>query len=108
MKKEKVMRELAIASAGAVFGIVAVPSTASHAAVSGDMAAAVETANPLWQVAHRRHHRSGAVRPGYERAEPYGCYRWGETGYHWYPFCLGPSWLYPHQRVCRQGYCWYQ
>jgi hypothetical protein len=103
------MRELlAIASAGAVFGIVAVSPTASHAAASGDMVAAVETPNPLWQVAHRRHHRRGAVRPGYERAEPFGCYRWGETGYHWYPFCLGPSWLYPHQRVCRQGYCWYQ
>jgi hypothetical protein len=26
-----------------------------------------------------------------------GCYRLGETGYHWYGFCLGPSWLYPHR-----------
>jgi hypothetical protein len=112
--KEKVMRELvAIASAGAVLGVVAVGPTASQAAVGSDVAsnetaAAVEAgaANPLWQdIAYRRHHR-GAVRRGY--AEPYGCYRWGETGYHWYPFCLGPTWLYPHQRVCRQGYCWYQ
>jgi hypothetical protein len=103
------MRELlAIASAGAVFGIAAVSPTASGAAVGSDIATAAEAANPLWQVAHRRHHRRGAVRPGYERAEPYGRYRWGETGYHWYSFCLGPSWLYPHQRVCRQGYCWYQ
>jgi hypothetical protein len=37
-----------------------------------------------------------------------GCYRLGETGYHWYPFCLGPTWLYPHHRVCRHGYCWYR
>lgn len=37
-----------------------------------------------------------------------GCYRWGEAGYTWYPFCLGPSWLYPHQRACRHGYCWYR
>jgi hypothetical protein len=36
-----------------------------------------------------------------------GCYRWGETGYHWYRFCFGPAFLYPHQRVCRRGYCWY-
>ena len=99
---------VAIAGAGAVLGIVAVSSPVSHAAVESDMATAVEASNPLWQVAQRRHHRHGAVRPGYERAEPYGCYRWGETGYHWYPFCLGPSWLYPHQRVCRRGSCWYQ
>jgi hypothetical protein len=37
-----------------------------------------------------------------------GCYRWGETGYHWYSFCFGPAWLYPHHRVCRHGYCWYR
>ena len=37
-----------------------------------------------------------------------GCYRLGETGYHWYPFCFGPTWLYPHHRVCRHGYCWYR
>jgi hypothetical protein len=37
-----------------------------------------------------------------------GCYRLGETGYHWYDFCLGPTWLYPHHRVCRHGHCWYQ
>jgi hypothetical protein len=37
-----------------------------------------------------------------------GCYRLGETGYHWYQFCLGPTWLYPHRRVCRHGYCWYR
>jgi hypothetical protein len=32
----------------------------------------------------------------------------GLTGYHWYRFCLGPGVLYPHQRVCRNGYCWYR
>ena len=37
-----------------------------------------------------------------------GCYRWGETGYHWYRFCFGPAFLYPHQRVCRRGYCRYR
>ncbi len=38
-----------------------------------------------------------------------GCYRFGETGYHWYNFCLGPSFLYPHERVCdRAGHCWYR
>jgi opacity protein-like surface antigen len=37
-----------------------------------------------------------------------GCYRFGETGYHWYNFCAGPGFLYPHQRVCRNGYCWYR
>jgi len=40
--------------------------------------------------------------------EKAGCYRLGETGYHWYRFCFGPTWLYPHQRVCRHGYCWYR
>jgi hypothetical protein len=47
------------------------------------------------------------------RTAPYpvdngGCYRWGESGYRWYNFCIGPAWLYPHQRVCRHGYCWYR
>jgi hypothetical protein len=43
------------------------------------------------------------------KAEPgSGCYRWGETGYHWYGFCLGPDFLYPHERVCQQGHCWYR
>jgi hypothetical protein len=37
-----------------------------------------------------------------------GCYRWGETGYHWYRYCAGPYWLYPHRRVCRRGHCWYR
>jgi hypothetical protein len=37
-----------------------------------------------------------------------GCYRLGVTGYHWYNFCAGPAFLYPHQRVCRNGYCWYR
>jgi hypothetical protein len=41
-------------------------------------------------------------------ADAAGCYRLGETGYHWYRFCFGPGWLYPHQRVCRRGHCWYR
>jgi len=40
--------------------------------------------------------------------EPAGCYRLGETGYHWYRWCLGPSWLYPHRRICHDGYCQYR
>jgi hypothetical protein len=107
------MRELvAIAAAGAVLGTVAVSSTASHATVGSNMATAVAAANPhRHDVAQHRHIHRHAARPapGYTReggAAP-GCYRWGETGYHWYPFCLGPPWLYPHQRVCRGGYCWY-
>lgn len=41
-------------------------------------------------------------------ADAAGCYRLGLTGYHWYGFCVGPRFLYPHQRVCRHGGCWYQ
>ena len=37
-----------------------------------------------------------------------GCYRLGETGYHWYRSCVGPGWLYPHQRHCRKGVCVYR
>ncbi|HEX9322718.1 MAG TPA: hypothetical protein VF913_11445 [Xanthobacteraceae bacterium] len=37
-----------------------------------------------------------------------GCYRLGETGYHWYRFCAGPRWLYPHRRYCRAGQCVYR
>ena len=38
-----------------------------------------------------------------------GCYRLGVTGYHWYNFCAGPGFIYPHQRVCNHnGYCWYR
>jgi hypothetical protein len=37
-----------------------------------------------------------------------GCYRLGETGYHWYHFCLGPHFVYPHHRICHNGYCYYR
>jgi hypothetical protein len=37
-----------------------------------------------------------------------GCYRLGDTGYHWYDFCLGPNIAYPHKRVCDHGNCTYQ
>jgi hypothetical protein len=36
-----------------------------------------------------------------------GCFRWGETGYHWYHSCWGPPFIYAHHRACRHGYCWY-
>lgn len=36
-----------------------------------------------------------------------GCYRLGLTGYHWYRFCAGPRFIYPHRRHCHNGYCWY-
>ena len=36
-----------------------------------------------------------------------GCSRLGETGYHWYRSCFGPSFIYPHHRVCRHGLCWF-
>ncbi len=37
-----------------------------------------------------------------------GCARWGETGYHFYRSCWGPSFLYPHHRQCnREGICLY-
>jgi hypothetical protein len=44
----------------------------------------------------------GAVRPAAA-----GCYRMGGTGYHWYRYCAGPHWLYPHHRVCHHGHCRY-
>ncbi len=47
----------------------------------------------------------GVLLPGAAQA---GCYRLGETGYHWYRYCLGPSFIYPHHRVCRHGRCWYR
>jgi hypothetical protein len=38
----------------------------------------------------------------------HGCYRFGETGYHWYNVCLGPDFAYPHHRVCdHNGFCSY-
>ena len=36
-----------------------------------------------------------------------GCFRLGETGYHWYRYCWGPPFMYPHHRACRRGYCWF-
>jgi hypothetical protein len=36
-----------------------------------------------------------------------GCARWGETGYHFYRTCYGPSFLYPHHRQCHNGICIY-
>jgi hypothetical protein len=38
----------------------------------------------------------------------HGCLRLGETGYHHYDFCLGPDFVYPHERVCEKGSCYYR
>jgi hypothetical protein len=43
-----------------------------------------------------------------EVTDSVGCYRLGLTGYHWYDWCIGPRWLYPHRRVCRRGRCAYR
>jgi hypothetical protein len=80
------MRQLVVVTA-AVLCAAAVLSAPSKAAVGRGMAAAINAIDPV---------------------EKIGCYRLGETGYHWYRFCFGPGWLYPHQRVCRRGYCWYR
>lgn len=78
------MRKLAVMIAAGVLGSLI--STTTEAAVGRDIKTAVEAVNPLSTV---------------------GCYRLGETGYHWYNFCLGPRFLYPHHRTCRHGYCRY-
>ena len=58
---------------------------------------------------------AGPVGPGLANAvdslnvaQSVGCYRLGLTGYHWYASCIGPRWLYPHRRVCRNGWCAYR
>jgi hypothetical protein len=82
------MRKLVvIAAAGAVLGMASFSATTSYAAMGRSMVTAIDAIDPIEKV---------------------GCYRLGETGYHWYRYCFGPSWLYPHQRVCRRGYCWYR
>jgi hypothetical protein len=73
------------AAASAVLCTATVSATTSHAAMGQSMAAAIDAIDPIEKV---------------------GCFRLGETGYHWYRFCFGPTWLYPHHRVCRHGYCW--
>jgi hypothetical protein len=85
--QERIMRKFIVVATGAVLGAAGVPATTSHAAVGQSMASAIDAVDPV---------------------EKIGCFRWGETGYHWYRFCFGPPWLYPHQRVCRHGYCWYR
>jgi hypothetical protein len=69
--------------------------------------AALYVAAALPMPSHAAAGRSRAIEAT-DAVEKAGCYRLGETGYHWYPFCLGPRWLYPHHRVCRHGYCWYR
>lgn len=86
------IRELAAAVAAvAALGAVAVaPVSSSYAAVARPLPAGTQ-ATPL-------------PTP----AEKVGCYRLGEYGYAWYPFCVGPRWLYPHRRVCHHGHCWFE
>jgi hypothetical protein len=81
------MRKLAIITTAAILSVGSLGSTATQAAVGHSIDAAIAAINPIEQA---------------------GCYRLGETGYHWYRFCLGPYFLYPHQRVCRHGYCYYR
>jgi hypothetical protein len=39
----------------------------------------------------------------------HGCFRYGPTGFHHYDFCIGPDFLYAHQRICDHGgSCWYR
>jgi len=82
------MRKLSasIAVLAAVF-TASLISTGSQAAVGRSIDTAIDAITPIEKV---------------------GCYRLGETGYHWYRFCIGPYWLYPHQQVCRHGACWYR
>jgi len=82
------MRKLAVAvSLAALVSIGTVASTGSLAAIGGSVDAAIDAA---------------------VRIEKAGCFRLGWSGYHWYRYCAGPYWLYPHQRVCRRGFCWYR
>jgi hypothetical protein len=80
-----------IAAAGAVFLAATVFSATSYGAVGQGMGGAIDAA-------------TDAI----ASVEKVGCYRLGETGYHWYRYCFGPAFIYPHQRVCRHGYCWYR
>jgi hypothetical protein len=80
------MRKLVVVAAAALC-LAAVSSSQSQAAVGQGIAATIDAIDPV---------------------EKAGCYRLGETGYHWYRSCFGPSWLYPHRRVCRRGHCWYR
>jgi hypothetical protein len=81
------MRKLAIITAAAILSVGTLMSTATQASIGQNIDAAIAAINPI---------------------EKAGCYRWGETGYHWYRFCIGPHFLYPHQRVCHHGYCYYR
>ena len=89
--KEKIRKLAGAAAVLAVFGAVAVsPVSSSYAAVARGLPAGTQAT------------------PVPAPAEKIGCYRLGEYGYTWYPFCVGPRWLYPHHRVCRHGRCWYE
>jgi hypothetical protein len=80
------MRRLVVVTAAGLCA-AAVAATPSQAAVGQSIPATVDAMSSI---------------------EKAGCYRLGETGYHWYRSCVGPTWLYPHRRVCRRGSCWYR
>jgi len=79
------MRKYALIIAAGILGLLM--PTATEAAVGQNIETAIAAVNSV---------------------ETIGCYRLGETGYHWYNFCLGPRFIYPHHRVCRRGYCYYR
>jgi hypothetical protein len=79
------MRKLTVMIVAIVLGSLA--PTATEAAAGVNVQAAFADVNPF---------------------QTAGCYRLGETGYHWYYFCLGPHFLYPHHRICHHGYCYYR
>ena len=82
------MRKLTASFAVLAIVVSASPlSTASQAAVGRSIDTVIDAVTPI---------------------ESVGCFRWGETGYHWYRYCFGPYWLYPHRRVCSHGACWYR
>jgi hypothetical protein len=80
-------KHAAIITTAAILSVGSLLSTVTQASVGQNIDAAIAAINPI---------------------EKAGCYRWGETGYHWYRFCVGPHFLYPHRRVCRHGYCYYR
>jgi hypothetical protein len=108
--KEQVMRQLAtIAATGAMLGVALLSPAPSHAAVGSNITTAVEpTSTESTPTESTPTESTPAESTSTIPVASYGCYRLGEYGYRWYPFCVGPSWLYPHHRVCRHGYCWYR
>lgn len=102
MRNETMKKMRGLAAAAAVAAGVLAAAPASWAAVAHGLPAGTR-ATPIEQNAPED---NAAVEAA--PIEKIGCYRLGERGYTWYPFCVGPHWLYPHRRVCRHGACWYR